>query len=138
MAPMLRMYTLGHGFIPAPVHAGGLRYHGASPLVSLLLDEGVIEAQAFYQTECYEAAVQFARTEMWIPAPETSHAIRATIKEALAAKEAGEKRVILMNWSGHGLLDLPGYDIYLSGNLQDYELPQSDIEQALTELPKLG
>jgi tryptophan synthase beta chain len=137
MAPMLRMYTLGHGFIPAPVHAGGLRYHGASPLVSLLVNEGVIEAAAFAQNECYEAAVLTARTESWIPAPETSHAVRCAVVEALKAKEAGEKRVILFNWSGHGLLDLPGYDQYLAGSLTDYELPQADIDKALTELPKL-
>ncbi|MCE5218804.1 TrpB-like pyridoxal phosphate-dependent enzyme, partial [bacterium] len=117
MTPLLRMYTLGHNFVPAPVHAGGLRYHGSSPLVSALLKDKVIEAQAFNQLECYEAAVQFARSESWIPAPETSHAIRCAINQALEAKEAGEKRVILLNWSGHGLLDLPGYDAYFEGKL---------------------
>lgn len=136
MAPILRMYTLGHGFIPAPVHAGGLRYHGAAPLVSLLLNEGIIEAAAFAQNECYDAAVLTARSESWIPAPETSHAIRCAIVEALKAKEAGEKRVILFNWSGHGLLDLPGYDQYFAGGLPDYDLPQADIDKALAELPK--
>jgi tryptophan synthase beta chain len=136
MAPMLRMYTLGHGFIPPPVHAGGLRYHGAAPLVSLLLKEGFIEAAAFAQNECYEAAVLTARSESWIPAPETAHAIRCAIVEALKAKEAGEKRVILFNWSGHGLLDLPGYDQYFAGGLPDYELPQAEIDKALAELPK--
>jgi len=136
MTPLLRMYSLGHGFVPAPIHAGGLRYHGAAPLVSLLVNEGVIEAKAFHQLECYEAAVLFARTEGWISAPETSHAIRAAIVEALAAKEAGEPRVILLNWSGHGLLDLAGYDAYFSGKLTDYELPQEEIDKNTAELRK--
>jgi tryptophan synthase beta chain len=135
MTPLLRMYTLGHGFVPAPIHAGGLRYHGAAPLVSLLVNEGVIEAQAYHQLECYEAAVLFARTEGWISAPETSHAIRAAIVEAEKAKEAGEERVILFNWSGHGLLDLAGYDAYFSGKLTDYVLPQEDIDASVAELP---
>jgi tryptophan synthase beta chain len=138
MTPLLRMHTLGHGFMPAPIHAGGLRYHGASPLVSLLVDEGVLEPVALNQLECYEAAVLFARTEGWISAPETSHAIRAAIVEALKAKEAGEKKVILFNWSGHGLLDLAGYDAYLSGKLTDYVLPQEEIDKALEDLPKVG
>ncbi len=137
MTPLLRMYTLGHNFVPAPVHAGGLRYHGSSPLVSALLKDGVIEAQAFNQLECYEAAVQFARSETWIPAPETSHAIRCAINQALEAKEAGEKRVILLNWSGHGLLDLPGYDAYFEGKLTDQPMADSDLEKSLAELPKL-
>jgi len=135
MTPLLRMNTLGHGFVPAPIHAGGLRYHGAAPLVSLLVNEGVIEAQAYHQLECYEAAVLFARTEGWISAPETSHAIRAAIVEAEKAKEAGEERVILFNWSGHGLLDLAGYDAYFSGKLTDYVLPQEDIDASVAELP---
>ncbi len=137
MTPLLRMYSLGHGFVPAPIHAGGLRYHGASPLVSQLVNEGVIEATALHQLECYEAAVMFARTEGWIPAPETSHAIRAAIVEALKAKEAGEKRVILLNWSGHGLLDLAGYDAYFAGKLTDYELPQEDIDKNTADLRKM-
>lgn len=138
MTPLLRMYTLGSGFMPAPIHAGGLRYHGASPLVSSLKHDNVIDAVALKQIECYEAAVLFARTEGWIPAPETSHAIRAAIIEALAAKEAGEKKVILFSYSGHGLLDLPGYDKYLSGSLEDYELPQSDIDAGVATLPNMG
>ena len=138
MTPLLRMYTLGHGFVPAPIHAGGLRYHGDAPQVCLLVKEGVMEAQAFHQIECYEAGVQFARTEGWISAPETSHAIRAVINEALAAKEAGEERVIVFNWSGHGLLDLSGYEAYFDGKLTDYELPQEDIDKALQELPEVG
>ncbi len=138
MTPLLRMYTLGHGFVPAPIHAGGLRYHGAAPLVSLLVNEKVCEPMALKQVECYEAALQFARTEGWVSAPETSHAIRAAIIEALKAKEAGQQKVILFNWSGHGLLDLSGYDNYLSGGLTDYELPQAEIDKALEELPKAG
>lgn len=137
MTPLLRMYSLGHGFVPAPIHAGGLRYHGASPLVSQLVNEGVIEATALHQLECYEAAVMFARTEGWVPAPETSHAIRAAIVEALKAKEAGEQRVILLNWSGHGLLDLAGYDAYFAGKLTDYELPQEDIDKNTADLRKM-
>jgi tryptophan synthase beta chain len=137
MTPLLRMYTLGHGFVPAPIHAGGLRYHGAAPLTSLLVNEGVIEAKAFNQLECYEAAVQFARTERWISAPETSHAIRAAIVEALKCKETGEKKVILFNWSGHGLLDLSGYEAYFAGKLTDYSMPQKDIDEGLASLPKI-
>jgi len=138
MTPLMRMYTLGHGFVPAPIHAGGLRYHGAAPLVSLLVNEGVIDAQAFHQIECYDAAVQFARTEGWIAAPETSHAIRAAIVQALEAKEAGEERVILFNFSGHGLLDLTGYEAYFDGKLVDYALPQEDMEASLAELPQIS
>ncbi len=137
MTPLLRMYTLGHGFIPAPIHAGGLRYHGAAPLVSLLLNTGVIEAQAFHQVECYEAALLFARTERWIPAPETSHAIRCAITEAEKCKLTGEKKVILFNFSGHGLLDLSGYDKFLHGELTDYAMPDEDLRQGLASLPKI-
>lgn len=138
MTPLLRMYTLGHGFIPAPIHAGGLRYHGASPLVSQLLHQGVIEAQAFHQLECYNAAVLFARTERWIPAPETSHAIRCAIKEAEKCKETGEAKVILFNFSGHGLLDLVGYDKFFRGELTDYTMPDEDLQQGLASLPKIA
>ncbi len=138
MTPLLRMHTLGHGFVPAPIHAGGLRYHGAAPLVSLLVDEKVLEPIALNQLECFEAAVQFARTEGFIPAPETSHAIRAAILEALKAKEAGQKKVILFNWSGHGLLDLAGYDAYLSGQLTDYSMSDEDLQKGLSEVPPVG
>jgi tryptophan synthase beta chain len=137
MTPLLRMHTLGHGFIPAPIHAGGLRYHGAAPLVSLLLDAGVIEAQAFHQLECYQAAVLFARTERWIPAPETSHAIRCAVAEAEKCKETGEQKVILFNFSGHGLLDLTGYDKFFHGELTDYAMPDEDLQQGLASLPKI-
>ena len=135
MTPLLLMHTLGHTFMPAPFHAGGLRYHGVAPEVSLLLDTGVIEANSVNQVECFDAAVTFARSEGWIPAPESSHAVRQTIIEAEKAKEAGEERVILFNLSGHGLLDLSGYEAYFAGQLVDYSLPQEDIDKALSEVP---
>ena len=135
LAPMGRMYTLGHTFVPPGIHAGGLRYHGDSPLLSLLVHEGYMEAVAYHQTECFEAAVTFARTEGIIPAPEAAHAIKAVFDEALAAKQAGEKRVIAFNLSGHGHFDLAAYDDYLTGKLVDYELPQEQIDAALAELP---
>jgi tryptophan synthase beta chain len=119
IAPMVKMHTLGHDFRPAPIHAGGLRYHGMAPMVSHLYELGFIEARAYAQNACFEAAVQFARTEGIIPAPETSHAIRAAIDEALAAREAGEDRVILFNLSGHGFFDMAAYDQYLAGSLPD-------------------
>jgi tryptophan synthase beta chain len=117
LTPLLAMYTLGHEFIPPSIHAGGLRYHGDAPIISNLVKSGRMEAVAYPQSKVFEAAVQFARTQGTIPAPETSHAIRAVIDEALAAKEAGEPRVILFNYSGHGLLDLAAYDDYLHGRL---------------------
>jgi tryptophan synthase beta chain len=119
MTPLLKMHTLGNDFRPPPIHAGGLRYHGMAPMVSHLYDQGFIEAKAYEQNACFEAAVQFARTEGIIPAPESSHAIRAAIDEALEAKEAGEERVILFNLSGHGHFDMGAYDAYLSGSLPD-------------------
>jgi tryptophan synthase beta chain len=121
MAPIVMMYTLGHDFVPAGIHAGGLRYHGDSPLVSMLFDTGDIEAVAVHQTECFEAAVQFARAEGILPAPESSHAIRVAIDEALAAKEAGEDKTVLFNLSGHGHFDLSAYDAYNRGQLEDYD-----------------
>ena len=117
MTPLLAMYTLGHDFMPPPIHAGGLRYHGDSPIISNLVKAGRMEAVAYPQGKVFEAAVQFARAEGKIPAPETAHAIRAAIDEALAAKEEGEERVILFNYSGHGLLDLAAYDDYLHDRL---------------------
>jgi len=117
--PLLKMHTLGNDFKPAPIHAGGLRYHGMAPMVSHLYDQGFIEARAYAQNACFEAAMQFARTEGLIPAPESSHAIRAAIDEALEAREAGEERVILFNLSGHGHFDMAAYDAYLSGSLTD-------------------
>jgi tryptophan synthase beta chain len=121
--PLLKMHTLGNGFKPAPIHAGGLRYHGMAPMVSHLYDQGFLEARAYPQTACFEAAVQFARTEGLIPAPESSHAIRAAIDEALEAREAGEERVILFNLSGHGHFDMAAYDDYLAGSLAEPEAP---------------
>ncbi len=121
MTPLLKMHTLGSGFRPAPIHAGGLRYHGMAPLVSHLYELGFLEARAYGQNTCFEAAVQFARTEGIIPAPESSHAIRAAIDEALEAREAGESRVILFNLSGHGYFDMAAYDQYLAGQLTDVE-----------------
>jgi tryptophan synthase beta chain len=119
MTPLLRMYTLGHDFIPPPIHAGGLRYHGDSPIISNLVNTGRMEAVAYPQGKTFEAAIQFANTEGKLPAPEAGHVIRAVIDEALAAKETGEERVILFNFSGHGLLDLSAYDDYLHGRLID-------------------
>jgi tryptophan synthase beta chain len=119
MTPLLKMHTLGHSFIPPGIHAGGLRYHGMAPLISLLVDKGYIEGVAYPQTPVFESAVSFARTEGIIPAPESAHAIKATMEEALKAKQEGKEKVILFNLSGHGLLDLAAYDAYFSGNLID-------------------
>ena len=121
MTPLVKMHTLGNGFKPAPIHAGGLRYHGMAPMVSHLYELGFLEARAYAQNTCFEAALQFARTEGIIPAPESSHAIRAAIDEALTAREAGEPRVILFNLSGHGYFDMAAYDAYLAGELVDVE-----------------
>jgi len=131
MAPMTLMYTLGHDFVPEPIHAGGLRYHGMAPQVSLLKKHGLIEARSVHQIPCFEAGVLFARTEMILPAPESNHAIRVVIDEALEAKKKGEKKVILFNLSGHGHFDLSAYEAYLSGKLKDYEYPAREIEEAL-------
>jgi tryptophan synthase beta chain len=117
--PLLMMYTLGHKFMPPPIHAGGLRYHGMSPMVSHALKLGLMEAEAYHQTKVFEAATQFARTEGIVPAPESAHAIAAVVEEANRARETGTKRVILFTLSGHGLLDLSAYETYLSGKLQD-------------------
>jgi tryptophan synthase beta chain len=136
LTPLMPMYTLGHGFVPPPVHAGGLRYHGASPLVCGLVKSGLVQAQAFRQNETFEAAVQFARTESIIPAPESAHAIRATVIEALAAREAGEERVLLFGLSGHGHFDLSAYDAYLAGTMEDPEFSQADVDAALGALPE--
>jgi tryptophan synthase beta chain len=123
--------------MPPGIHAGGLRYHGASPLVSQLVHAGVVEARAVGQTSCFEAAVQFARTEAIIPAPESSHAIRAAIDEALKAKEEAKERVILFNLSGHGHVDMAAYDAYFAGHLEDYAYPAERVQEALTRLPKI-
>ena len=134
--PLMPMYTLGHDFVPAPVHAGGLRYHGDAPMVCGLVHAGMVEARAYRQNETFAAAVQFARTEGIIPAPEPSHAIRAVIEEAEAAREAGEKRVILFGLSGHGDFDLAAYDAYLGGELEDPEFSEQDMDEALARLPQ--
>ena len=143
MTPLVAMYSLGHSFVPPPIHAGGLRYHGMAPLVSRAVADGLMAPRAIHQLECYEAGVLFAKTEGIIPAPETTHAIAATIQEANKAKEEGKEKVILFNFSGHGLMDLVGYDKYLSGELTDYNLPQELIDKNLEEikgypLPQLG
>jgi tryptophan synthase beta chain len=135
MTPLLKMYTLGHDFMPPGIHAGGLRYHGMAPLVSHVYDLGLIEAVAVPQTTCFEAARLFACTEGIVPAPESSHAIRVAIDEALRAKEEKTAPNILFNLTGHGLLDLAGYDAYLEGQLQDYEHPEAEIEAAMERLP---
>jgi tryptophan synthase beta chain len=134
MAPMVKMFTLGHDFIPEPIHAGGLRYHGMSPLVSLLKDHGDIEARSVHQIPCFEAGVMFARTEMILAAPESTHAIRAAIDVALDAKKSGEKKVILFNLSGHGHFDLSSYEAYLNGKLEDYEYPAKEVAEALAHV----
>jgi tryptophan synthase beta chain len=131
MAPMAKMYTLGHDFVPEPIHAGGLRYHGMAPQVSLLKHHGFIEARSVHQIPCFEAGVQFARTEGILPAPESTHAIRTAIDVALDCKKSGEKKVILFNLSGHGHFDLSAYEAYLSGKLEDYEYPAKEIKEAL-------
>ena len=137
MAPIVKMYTLGHTFMPAGIHAGGLRYHGMAPLVSALYDAGHIEAVAVGQTGTFDAAVQFTKTEGIIPAPESAHAIRVAIDEALDAKKKGEKRVILFNLSGHGHFDMTAYQSYLNGDLVDYEYPSHAIQEAMKDLPQV-
>jgi tryptophan synthase beta chain len=138
MAPIAKMYTLGHDFMPPGIHAGGLRYHGAAPLVSLLKHHGVIEARAVGQLACFEAAVQFARTEAIIPAPESSHAIRAAVDEALEAKREGKPRTILFNLSGHGHVDMAAYDDYFAGKLEDFEYPAAKVQESLKHLPQVA
>ncbi len=138
MAPIVKMHTLGSGFIPEPIHAGGLRYHGMSPLVSLLKEEGVIDARSVHQRAAFEVGVQFARAEGILPAPESTHAIKVAVDEALDAKERGEPRVILFNLSGHGHFDLSSYERYLQGALEDYEYPGEAVRAALAELPQVG
>jgi tryptophan synthase beta chain len=138
LAPIARMYTLGHDFVPPGIHAGGLRYHGASPLVSQLVHAGVVEAQAVPQTACFEAAVQFSRAEGIIPAPESSHAIRGAVDEALRAREEGKQKTILFCLSGHGHVDMAAYDAYFSGRLEDFAYPEEAIRESLAHLPKVG
>ncbi len=138
MTPLIKMYTLGSSFIPAPIHAGGLRYHGMAPIVCYLYDLGVIEAVAVPQNPVFEAAVTFARCEGIMPAPEPSHAIRVAIDEALKCKESGEKKVIVFHVCGHGHFDMAAYDAYLAGKLPDYEYPAEEVEKALADLPAVS
>jgi tryptophan synthase beta chain len=137
MTPLLAMYTLGHDFVPAPVHAGGLRYHGDSPSLSLLVRDGYMEAAAYTQNEVFEAAVQFAKTQGIVPAPESAHAIRGGIDEAIAAREAGQERVILIGLSGHGHFDMQAYDDYLNGRLPEVEFDPAAEEAALASVPEV-
>jgi len=138
LTPLLKMYTLGHDFVPPGIHAGGLRYHGDSALVSQLYNEGLIDAVAIPQTETFEAGIQFARSEGIVPAPEATHAIAAAIRDAKRCVETGEARTILFNLSGHGHFDMSAYDRYLSGELTDYDYPEEAIQASLDKLPKVG
>ena len=131
------MYTLGHDFIPPGIHAGGLRYHGAAPLLCHLVKDKYIEARAYHQNPVFESAITFAQSEGIIVAPEAAHAVLAVVDEAKKCKESGEKKVILFNLSGHGLVDMAAYDTYLSGKLQDYEYPEEKIKEALKNIPKI-
>jgi len=137
IAPIVKMFTLGHDFIPPPVHAGGLRYHGMAPIICHLHKLGFVEAQAVPQVATFEAGIQFARTEGIISAPETNHAIRVTIDEALKCKESGESKVILLAHSGHGHFDMAAYESYLSGKLSDYDYPEEKVKEALAHLPEV-
>ena len=138
MTPLLKQYTLGHDFMPSGIHAGGLRYHGVAAQLALLVKEGVMRAVAYPQNPCFEAALMFAQTESIMPAPESSHAIRAAIDEALKCKETGEAKTILFNLSGHGHFDMTAYDAYINGKLDDFELDQSVIDAAESKIPKVG
>jgi len=137
LTPLLPMHTLGHGFVPEPIHAGGLRYHGMAPLISQLILDNLIRPVAIQQLETFQAGITFARTEGFISAPETDHAIAVVIQEALKAKEEGKEKVILFNWSGHGLVDMAAYDAYLSGKLADHALAEEEIQRALKEIDPL-
>jgi len=135
MTPLVKMHTLGHPFIPDPIHAGGLRYHGMAPLVSHLQELGLIESEALHQTETFTAAVKFAKAEGIIPGPEPTHAVASAMTEAEKAKESGEEKVILFNLSGHGHFDMAAYQAFFNGELVDYELPQDRIADAMTQVP---
>jgi len=137
LTPLLKMHTLGHTFVPPPIHSGGLRYHGDAPLMSLLVNKEVIEARAFHQNEVFKAAITFARSEGSLCAPETSHCIKAAIDEALKCKETGEEKCIVIMYSGHGFFDLASYEKYLDGKLTDYAYPEEKIKEALSELPEI-
>jgi tryptophan synthase beta chain len=134
MTPLMPMHTLGHNFVPSPIHAGGLRYHGAAPLVSQLLLDGYIQAKAYYQNECFKSAVEFAKLQGIIPAPESTHAVHAAIQEAIQCRENNQEKVICFNLSGHGHLDLSAYEAYLNGQLEDYELTDEEIQKNLEKI----
>jgi tryptophan synthase beta chain len=137
MTPLVKMHTLGHDFVPDPIHSGGLRYHGMSPLLSHIYELGLIEAEARPQKDCFAAGVQFARTEGIVPAPEPTHALAAVVDEARRCAESGEEKVILTALCGHGHFDMSAYDSYLAGELVDYEYPQDKVDEALARLPKV-
>jgi len=137
LTPLIYMYTLGRDFMPPAIHAGGLRYHGDAPLLCQVVADGFVEARAYGQRQIFDAAVQFAHAEAIVPAPESAHAIKCAVDEALAAREAGEARVIVFNLSGHGHFDLGAYDVYLAGQLEDYVLPEEELHRALARLPKV-
>jgi tryptophan synthase beta chain len=139
MTPLIAMHTLGHGFVPPPIHAGGLRYHGMAPLVSHAVKEGLLKPRQYHQIDCYESAMTWAGTEGSICAPETSHAVACVIEEAKKAKEEGKEKVILFNYSGHGLMDLSGYEKFFAGDLREYSLPEEELQeslQAIKDFPK--
>ncbi len=138
MTPLVKMHTLGHDFIPDPIHAGGLRYHGMSPLVSHIYDQGLVEAESIHQNECFEAAVMFAKTEGIVPAPEPTHAIASAIREAKRAKETGEATVILTALCGHGHFDLKSYEAFLAGELVDYDYPEEKVAAAMANVPVIA
>lgn len=138
MAPIVKMHTLGHDFVPPTIHAGGLRYHGMAPQVSALVEHGYVEARAVHQLDTFRAAMTFMRSEGLVPAPEPTHAIAVAIEEALKCKETGEEKVIAFNLCGHGHFDMAAYDTYLKGELEDYEYPEADIEAAMANLPQVG
>ncbi|NNE94488.1 MAG: TrpB-like pyridoxal phosphate-dependent enzyme [Acidimicrobiales bacterium] len=133
--PLMKMHTLGHQFVPDPIHAGGLRYHGMAPLISHIYELGMMDAIAINQNECFDSGVQFARTEGIVPAPEPTHALAGTVRQALEAKEAGEERVILTALCGHGHLDMAAYDCYFAGEMIDYEFPEEKVQDAMTRIP---
>ncbi|MBI4202765.1 MAG: TrpB-like pyridoxal phosphate-dependent enzyme [Chloroflexi bacterium] len=137
LTPLVKMFTLGHTFVPPSIHAGGLRYHGMAPLISLLCEQGIIEARAVHQTAVFEAALLFAQAEGIIPAPEPSHAIKVAIDEAIKCRESGQTKTILFNLCGHGYFDMAAYDAYLSGRLEDYAYPKEEIEAAMRSIPQL-
>ncbi|NKQ39194.1 MAG: TrpB-like pyridoxal phosphate-dependent enzyme [Methanosarcinales archaeon] len=137
MTPLSKMYTLGHTFIPPSIHAGGLRYHGSSPLLSILLNDGTVKSRAYTQLDAFECATLFAKTEGIIPAPETSHAIKTAIEEAIKCRETGESKCIVFNFSGHGFFDLSSYQKYYSGQLEEYEYPKEKIQESIAKLPSI-